>query len=255
MSTVDKYTLKPSLTEKFEGIIWKIETDDKEPVIAIETRNIADRKTYYSAFNYLTGNCLFKEITVDDSWIWGLDRVHNGFVFLHSYINDNSPEHAGIIALNTSGKIAWSHFNKTLEDITEQGLLVYNPKIQPKIFNVISADNGQTLAGDTSSAPLFQEVIIPDMKIDPADFGYVLPNNISVPFFYKHYNHKDILVYHTQTQNLFTQQLIVCQAESILFKDILAVDIQKMNPEAFFIQRNHLFYIRNNKQEFVSYLV
>lgn len=255
MSTVDKYTLKPSLTEKFEGIIWKIETDDKEPVIAIETRNIADRKTYYSAFNYLTGDCLFKEITVEDSWLWGLDRVHNGFVFLHSFINDNSPEHSGIIALDTTGEIAWTHYNKTLEDITDQGLLVYNPKIQPKTFNLISAEDGHNLAGNTSSASLFQEVILPDMHINAANFEYAFPHNINVPFFHKHYNHKDIFVYHSQNQNLFTQQLVVYQANSILFKDILAADIQKMNPEAFFIQRSHLFYIRNNKQEFVSYLV
>lgn len=256
MSTVDKYTLKPSLTERFEGIIWKIETDDNEPIIAIETRNVADRKTFYSAFNYVSGECLFKEITVENSWLWGLARVHDGVVLLHSYKNDNSPEHAGIVALNSSGQIAWTQYNRTLEDVTDLGLLVYNPKIEPKVFDLISVISGQILAGTSSLfTSLFQEVILPDIRIDTGNTECSLPQNISVPFFHKHYNQKDIFVYHTQVQNLFTQQLVVCQAGKTILEDNLAVDIPKMNPEAFFIQRNHLFYIRNSKQEFVSYLV
>ena len=67
---MDKYTLKPSLSETFKGIIWKVETDDDGPVVAIETRNIADRQASYSAFNYKTGECLFKEISVEESWSW-----------------------------------------------------------------------------------------------------------------------------------------------------------------------------------------
>lgn len=256
MSIVDKYTLKPSLIEKFDGIIWKIETDDKEPIVAIETRNIADRKTYYSAFNYQNGECLFKEITVENSWLWSIHRVHNNMVLLHSYKNDNSPEHAGIIAVNNKGEILWSHFNQTLEDVTDLGLLVYNPKIQPRSLQIIATDTGELLAGNISSAiPLYQNVVLPDINVDASVFNSVLPVDVIMPFFYKHHKGKDIFVYHTRSQNLYTQQLIVSQLENIIFKDSLATDIQKMNPEAFFIQRNHLFYIRNNKQEFVSYLV
>lgn len=253
--TMDKYTLKASLTETFKGIIWKVETDGNNPIVAIETRTIADRITHYSAFNYETGECLFKEITVEDSWFWSLDKVHNGIVFLHGYIHESNPEHKGIIALNSDGNIKWQQFNQTLYDITDQGLLVYNPKIQPKIVELISVESGASLPLPQNHITISRNIIIPDIVMDLSLFSHLIPQDIHGPVFYKKVNNKDILVYHLKTKDLFTQQLTVYQDGSLLLEDILAADIQKLNPEAFFIEHNHLFYIRNNKREFVSYLV
>lgn len=50
------------------------------------------------------------------------------------------------------------------------------------------------------------------------------------------------------------QRLIVYQQNSIFPDDIMICGIQKLQPEAFFIQNNQLYYIRN-KNELVSYLV
>ncbi len=256
MSSMDKYTLKPSLSETFKSIIWKIETDDSESVVAIETRNSSDRISHYSAYNYASGECLFKEVMVEDSWHWGLDRVHQGTVFLHSYVHESHPEHKGIIALNKRGKIAWQQFNKTLYDVSDEGLVVYNPKIQPKTFELIAPADGSEVAGNTKNfRPVQRNIIVPDILSDPSVVNHLLPDNFVAPVFYKQFNDKIILVYHVKKDLLFSQQLAVYQDGNLILKDILASDIQKLNPEAFFIERNHLFCIRNNKQQFVSYLV
>lgn len=256
MSTMDKYTLKPSLSETFNSIIWKIETDATESIVAIETRNPSDRITHYSAYNYVTGECLFKEITVEDSWHWGLDKVHQGIIFLHSYVHESHPEHKGIIALNHEGNIAWQQFNKTLYDITDKGLLIYNPKIQPKTFELISVTDGSKIAArEEESIPVRRNIIVPDILSDASFLNHLLPKNFIGPVFHKKFNNKDILVYHIKTGSLFTQQLAVYQDENLILEDNLALGIQKLNPEAFFIERNQLFCIRNNKQQFVSYLV
>jgi len=253
---MDKYTLKPSLSETFKSIIWKIETDDTESVIAIETRNSSDRISHYSAYNYSTGECLFKEVTVEDSWHWGLDRVHQGIVFLHSYVHESHPEHKGIIALNNKGNIAWQQFNKTLYDVTDEGLMIYNPKIQPKSFELIAAADGSKISGNTKEfTPVQRNIVVPDILSDSALVKNLLPENVVEPIFYKKFNDKVILVYHVRNKNLFSQQLAVYQDGNLVLRDNLASDIQKLNPEAFFIERNHMFCIRSNKQQFVSYLV
>ena len=256
MSSMDKYTLKPSLSETFKSIIWKIETDDTESVVAIETRNSSDRISHYSAYNYATGECLFKEVTVEDSWHWSLDRVHQGMVFLHSYVNENHPEHKGIIALNKQGKISWQQFNITLYDITDKGLMIYNPKIQPKSFDLIAAADGSKISANPNKfIPVPRSIIIPDILSDSALVKNLLPENFVEPIFFKKFNDKVILVYHVRNENSFSQQLAVYQDENLILQDNLATDIQKLNPEAFFIERNHMFCIRSNKQQFVSYLV
>ncbi|MEJ6978968.1 DUF4905 domain-containing protein [Pedobacter sp. P351] len=256
MSTVDKYTLKPSLSETFKSIIWKIETDDTDSIIALETRNPADRTSHFSAYNFVTGECLFKEITVEDSWNWGLDKVHKGIVFLHSYVHESNPEHKGIIAINGEGNIAWQQFNKTLYEVTNKGLLVYNPKIQPKIFELISASDGSSCPEkELEAKPVDRTVIVPEIISDVSFLNHLLPQNYIGPVFYKEYNHKSILVYHIKSGSLFNQQLAVYQGGNLILEDNLAMDIQKLNPEAFFIDRDHMFCIRNNKKQFVSYLV
>ena len=209
---MDKYTLKPSLSETFKGIIWKVETDDDGPVVAIETRNITDRQASYSAFNYKTGECLFKEISVEDSWSWGLDRVHKGLVFLHSYVHESNPEHKGIIALNNEGNIAWQHFNKTLYDISDAGLVVYNPKIQPKTFELIAPENGEFLKTLSQPySPVSKDILVPDVIEDTTPFQKLVSETIIGPVFYKQVGENDILVYHVKNGELFNQQLAVYQ--------------------------------------------
>ena len=256
MSVSDKYTLKPSLSETFKGIIWKVETDDENSIVAIESRDISQRVSHFSAFDYATGKCLFKEIIVEDGWFWSLDRVHSGMIFLHSYVNQSNPEHKSIIAINCAGKIAWQQFHKTLYDVCEAGLIIYNPKIQPKTFDLISPVDGETVSAKAEGyTPVVRNILLPEIMSNLLPIRHLLPENIAGPVFFTEYNTKHILVFHTKYANLYNQQLIVYQHEAIILEDYLAQDIQKLNPEAFFIERNHLFYIRSNKQEFVSYLV
>lgn len=256
MSASYKYNLKPSLSETFEGIIWKVETDDTNSIIAIETRDIPGRRTHFSAFNYTTGECLFKEATVEDGWFWSIDRVYSGLVFLHSYVNESNPEHKGMIALNKGGEVQWQQFHKTLYDVSDKGLIVYNPKIQPKLFELIAADTGTTITTKVQEyLPLTRDILIPDVMNDVSFIQRLLPQNLVGPVLYTEFNNKLFLAFHLQTGTSYLQQLAVYHHESLLLQDNLSTDIQKMNPEAFFIQHGHLFYIRNNKREFVSYLV
>ncbi|MBC8052312.1 MAG: DUF4905 domain-containing protein [Sphingobacteriaceae bacterium] len=256
MSASYKYKLKPSLSETFRGIIWKIETDDSNTIVAVETRDVSERITYFSAFDYTSGKCLFKEITVEEGWFWSLDRVVDGMVFLHSYVNESNPEHKGIIAIDKAGDMAWQQYHKTLHDVTDKGILVYNPKIQPKLLELISPATGDLISAP--AAPSFsvtRNILLPEILEETSSIKHLLPESIIGPAFYLSFGDKEILVFHTDKEKKICQQLVVYQHGNIVLEDILAEDIQKLNPEAFFIQNSHLFYIRNNKQEFVSYLV
>jgi len=245
-----------SLAETFNGIIWKIETDPKSQIIAIESRNISDRTTRFSAFNFATGECLFREAAVEDSWFWSLDKVYEGLIFLHSYVNESSPEHKGVIALNKRGNIEWQQHNITLYDILNEGLLVYNPRIQPRTFELLLHNTGKSIGKPQHEFNrITREILVPEIIDDLSEFNDFLPQNTVGPVFYLQHNQKDILAFHTATEKIFNQQLLVLQDKTVILKDFLARDIQKLNPEAFFIDQAYLFYIRNNKSEIVSYSV
>ncbi|WP_207426408.1 DUF4905 domain-containing protein [Pedobacter sp. SYSU D00535] len=256
MLSQDKYTLKPKLAEKFAGIIWKIEVDEVNSVLALETRDIAEHRAAWSAFDLAAEKVLFKEIEVESGWNWSLDTVHQSMIFLHSYVTDQSPEHKGIIALNKEGKVEWQHFNRSLYGTAAEGVLVYNPNVQPRTLELLSTQTGALLKyGAVDSIHSARNITVPQVYDDPKLAPVTLKGEIAGPLFYVFFNQKHCYSYHIRTRGGFQQKLVIAEANTIILEENLTGDIQKLNPEAFFILQNHLFCIRGEKQEIVAYLV
>lgn len=257
MSSTTKYTLKPSLQANFEGIIWKVETDPVNRIIAVETRNPENRTASYSAFNFETGAILFKDITVQDSWHWGLDKACHNFVYLHTYVNEKTPEHKAIIALDISGNIAWQIYNRTLDNVVSDGLIVYNPAVQQKQYELLNPASGLTERGNISSfVPLERDLYFPEITSDPAVIAKVNETGTLVgPVSFLAHNGKECISFHAEKDSILSQYLLILADGNVVHEEILERNIQKLNPEPFYIEQDHLFCIRNNKAEIVAYLV
>lgn len=257
MSLTTKYTLKPTLRANFEGIIWKVETDPLNGIIAVETRNPQNRTASFSAFNFADGTTLFKEISVQDSWHWGLDLASHGFVYLHSYIDEKTPEHKAIIALDQSGQIAWQIFNRTLDSATEEGLVVYNPGIQQKQFELLNPLTGGVISRSiVDFRSVNRDLYFPETTTDPRHLAEAANGRSLVgPVFHLAYNNKDCYSFHVRNGSAFSQYLLIKSSGVTLHEEILEEHIQKLNPEPFYIEGDYLFCIRNNKAEIVAYLV
>jgi|GEM_PF-651977 len=257
MSSTTKYTLKPALQANFKGIIWKVETDPGNCIIAIETRDPKNRTASYSAFNFETGATLFKDVTVQDSWHWGLDRACHNFVYLHSYINEKTPEHKAIIALDTSGNIAWQIYNRTLDSAIADGLVVYNPAVQQKHYELLNPASGITEKSNINNfVPLGRNIYFPEITSDPYLLRRIEDMGILVgPVSYLIHNSKECVSFHAAKNSILSQYLLILSKGNVIHEEILEHNIQKLNPEPFYIEQDHLFCIRNNKAEIVAYLV
>lgn len=256
MSPANKDTLKPSLSEKFEGIIWKIETDDRHPLIVVESRDVSSHTAFFSAFNFKSHQCYFKNITVEDSWNWGIDRVSSQVIYLHGYQSPESPEHKGIIAINLNGEVEWQNFTRTLYAVAEEGLIVYNPAVQPRFPELVSPQSGALLQSSvTHYNPVHRHIITPDyinIAHLPADIDRT---TIEGPVLYARFKQKDCYAFHVRGSLGYSQKLYIYHQGKMLHEEFLTVDIQKINPEAFFIEHEHLFCIKDNKRIIVSYLL
>jgi hypothetical protein len=257
MSAASKDTLKPTLCKKFKGIVWRIETDETNSHIALETRDPDSKAVNFSVLNYKTGESLLNEIrTENDGW-WNMDRIQQNTLFLHGYLSENTPEHKGICAIDVwTGDIRWQNFQLALEDISEEGLIAYNPSLQPRKYQLISPFDGTTIQATISNySALPREIIFPEIVTDTTLIPAYLPKNIVGPINYIKINGKECWSYHTESQGSFSQELLILQDGEVILSDILASGIQKLNPEAFFIQQNCLFCIRGNNKEIVTYLL
>ena len=253
--TLNNYKLTRILSEKFEGIIWKIELNEKHGLIAIESRDTELRKTAFSVINYNTGEILFKQKTFEEPWNLNLAYIAEKTLIITAYGQAESPESKGIISIHIpDAKVLWEHYNLTLNWATNDGLQVYDPRINPRRYSWISnikgdsirePDHINTKTNNLLFPQLMGSFVIPDFILSEELIG-----ETSVLVFLD----LTIISFHEKIQNNIHQRLLVYQEDSILLDEILIRDIQKLQPESFFIQNNNLFYIRN-KSEIVSYLV
>lgn len=257
MPAASKYTLKPTLCKKFSGIIWRIETDVAHDQIAIETRYPNSKDVFFSVLNFKTGELFLDEIRTENDWWWNMDRLHQNTLLLHGYVSSNSPEHKGICAIDvTNGSTRWQNFSLALEGTSREGLIVYNPSMQPKKLQLVSLESGVVIKDSaTGYTPLSRDIIFPGFFSDPALLPSFIPKNIASPVSYIKYNDKECWSFHTEKQGLYTEWLMISKEGEVVLSDILSSGIQKMNPEAFFIEKNHLFCIRSDQREIVSYLL
>jgi len=252
---LNNYKLTQILSEKFEGIIWKIVLNEKYGLIAIESRDTELRQTAFSVINYTTGETLFKQKVFEEPWDLNLAYIAEKNLIITAYGQAVSPESKGIISIRIQdAEVQWEHYNLTLNWANNDGLQVYDPRINPRRYFWISYKKGEPIEEPDHISPEMNALLFPQL-ID----SFVIPNFIlreeligetSVLVF----QNLTIISFHEKKKNNIQQRLLVYQEDSILLDEILIRDIQKLQPESFFTQKNLLFYIRN-KNEIVSYLV
>jgi hypothetical protein len=253
--TINTNKLRPILSEKFEGIIWKIEINEKNDLIAIESRIAESRKTSFSAFNYNTGDILLKEKSFQEPWNLNLAYIDEKVLIITANNQEGSPECKGIISVNIqNAKILWEHYNLSLNAINDLGLQVFDPRISPRRLSWINHLNGENISEVKNVAFVNRTLLLPDLKNQFTFPDFILKEEIVGDISVLNFRDKTIISFHEKVNNNIQLRLLVYQYNSILLDEILIRDIQKLQPESFFIQKNHLFYVRN-KNEIVSYLV
>lgn len=248
-------TIQPVISEKFSGFVWKIKVQEEMGLLAIESRNSDLKQVAFTVLNFINGNVHFKEITYSEKWNLNLAYIGKENLIINSYANADSPESKGILSVNlANGSVIWERFNISLNDVQDSGLQVYDPRFQPRKYSWIDHITSNVI--DAQSKKLMHESTIIFPGTD---------NSINLPPFITHgqiagdisalsFSGKKIVSFHEVKDDFFEQRIIVYQGDRILIDDIMISGIQKLQPEAFFIQQNHLLYIRD-KQEIISHLV
>ena len=166
-----------------------------------------------------------------------------------------SPESKGLISINVlNGEILWERYNFSFNQADSSGLQVYDPKIYPRNYLWINHLNAENISKQENSSTRISDLLFPDLFE-----SYVLPNFIEHGLIIGQISvlHKDglsIVSFHQKMKNNMQQRLVVYQDDRIFIDDIIIDDIQKLQPESFFMMNKQLLYIRN-KNEIVSYFV
>lgn len=245
-----KYTAKHLHSPKPNQIIWKIILDDDNETMAWESRT-NDKKVFFNAYDFKEDKYLLQDFYLEEDWLLNIQRVKDQILYLTGFESEFSPVQKGIIALDLkSKKMMWQNFSVALHQFTQQGLVVFDPRVNPRKYKLLDSENGGLIKAVFMEEfyllkSLKNELILPQIIDENTDWET------------KHqliYKDLEILSGYKPQENYFDQYLIIKKNNEVVFEDIINQAIQKKSFDTFFVWQNKLIFIKN-KSEIVSYLV
>jgi len=243
----------PIQYEEFAAPIWRMEIDELNETLFVETRDSQDRSVHFSAISLRDGSVSFKNIRIPERWLTGLEAACNGVVLLHFYEAENSPVHKGLIALDgLTGETLWGNFNLAFDHLSANGPVVYDNRIQPRKLFLLDVMTGATIRTYQPSvdSELTSFVIVPRLiAADMLPFTIAGVGTVEKLVHYHEHNYFRIVSLHALNQGQLSQLLLIFEETEPgqyreVFKDLLNDNIQKLQPEAFIVHKDRLIYIR-----------
>lgn len=252
--SMDKYTLKTAFRQSFLGHIWRIEADTAVGLLAVETRDHTTGNPLFSALRYHTGTPIIQEMPYGDR-NWTLAGIADGKLVLKA-LGHGSPESAGIACIDVySGKVAWEQFNYVLLALVGKQLAVRHRNFASGYEQRLDLHTGGlTQINNFTDKPTGSDIVIPKRYI--ADHPLFLKKYaVHGDLFQCCIGSKKIWAFHERDKQLYRIRIVISSGLSVLDDHVVMTGLDKMAPELFFAIDQQLFFIGDNKQEIVSYLV
>jgi hypothetical protein len=255
MSIKESNKLKQVFAEKINGLIWRIQIQEETGSLAIESRNIDTKKVLFSVFNYKTGKIFFKEKAFAEPMNANLAYLSDDTLLLKLNEHVGSPENSGLISIELkSAKILWEKYNVAIQQAADYGIQIFDIKISPRRYYWINHLNASILPEPSQISLNSNSIIFPEINNEYSFPNFIEHGSIEGGVAELNIDGFQIICFHEKIEGNLQQKLLIYQNNKILHEDILINNIQKLQPESFFIIEKQLFYIRN-KDEIVSYFV
>lgn len=242
----------PYINYQFKSSVWRLEIDALSEMIFVEVREPADKKVYFSSISLDNGHVFFEELQTEERWLTGIETAYDGVLLLHNYQSEAGPAHKGLIAVNgTNGHIIWSNYNYAFDHLSANGPVVYDTRMQPHELFLSDIRTGamqrpynpviDTEMNNYLSLPrLVSPEFLASLPIKTTSFGNTAH--------YLEYNNFRIISLHAFAGGGLEQRLYILRGDDIVYEDFLNTDIQKLQPEAFLMQKDHLIYLKNKSK-------
>lgn len=252
--SMDKYTVKTAFKKSFLGLIWRMEADTGANLLAVESRNPENGIPSFSVLDYRTGNLLMDAVNYGDR-SWTLAGISGDRLILRHY-GDRNPENAGICCMDVhGGHIVWERFNHIFISLLRDGVLAKPRNISSGYQLILSPEDGSVRSSPgRTTKPYQQNIVLPEVYV--GNFPPMLKKySIHGELHHCRTEEKEVWGFHQQRQGKYDVKLLITNGLNVMYEKVISRNRAKKLPEIFFMIKNQVFFIADNKQEIVSYLV
>ncbi|HYG38837.1 MAG TPA: DUF4905 domain-containing protein [Cytophagales bacterium] len=253
--------LKQNFSFLFKWNIWKIIFDNHLPLMAIELRDLEDKKTDIVLIDYQKAN-IQAFSAPEMAWLSGPVGMSNGRLLLQKFKDLQFPDPKGFVIFDVFKQ-------QTLVEENDGSFAFFsdNKAITTRIFfDQIIFESYDLVTGIIEE--LDQET---RKKLTPEEVKISLPlqyNEGNVHFstvstFVKKCTNKEaikgveyletattiIVSYYIRAHEKLENFLLITDGEGVVMEDILLdSDLPGMSKDTFFVKDNHLYFVKNKKE-------
>jgi hypothetical protein len=243
---------QPFISEQFNGAIWRMEIDELSEILFVEIRDPEEKKVYFGSVNLKDGEIYFKDFIAPERWLTGIEAAYDGVLLLHYYQSETGPTHKGLLAIDgITAETLWNNYAYAFDHLSVKGPVVYDTHIQPRKLFLADIKTGATTRIYEPSVylELKNNVVVPEVVTPDFLPSELMPvHSFGNRIHYLEYNNFRIVSLHALKGGQLTQLLYIMDGVTKVYEDLLNSDIQKIQPEAFIMHKNHLIYIKNKSE-------
>jgi hypothetical protein len=252
----------PLISQQFNGAIWRMEIDSISDTLFAEVRNNEEKQASFASIDLKTGKTWFKDFTTPERWLTGIEAAYDGVLLLHNYQSETGPAHKGLVAIDAqTAETLWSNYTHAFDHLTVNGPVVYDTRIHPRQLFLADIKTGaiSRIYEPYVYKEFTNDIVTPSIlpvELLPSEIKAMHPFGNSVH--YLEYNNLIIVSLHALKAGQLNQLLYIFKVSADgyqdVYEDLLSVNIQKIQPEAFILHKNRLVYIKNKSELKVFHL-
>lgn len=237
-----------------------------------EVRHLERKTVEFFCLDQHSGAVLWEHAAFDEPWWIGIEEVLAGRIYFHRYRKPDMPQHAGVIAVDIlTGETLWEHRDGTYAFAFGDEVYVTRQGFETLRFTALDAGDGAPKREMPADDPRILAMRAELGAVD-AFAGYAWPEPLDAmhpdwhahsPLLAPHVDVAkvrgtlDVLARHdmllaswhesTGREGFLDQHFLAVERPSgaVLFRDVLAADVQASTIDSFFVKDDLVLYVKN----------
>jgi len=258
------------------GVVWRLLFTGKGRIVG-ECRDPEKKTASFFCLDEGSGKPLWQDLKLEESWWVGMEAVHGDTLLLHGFASPDMPEHRGIRAIDVeTGALRWRNDQATYWFGVGDRLFAYRDLFERRVGYEIDLGTGEVkttydqslqelhdIRRDAAEAEIAPEMTLPEIvsegAVEPALLAFVnrLTKGKGIVGNTEYLLENGILAfnYHVRSPGAATQtplyenHLFVYRYPegTRLFSDVAARALKAQVPDAFFVRKGRLFFVKDQK--------
>lgn len=250
-----KNTINKVFQKEFPYNIWKIEVDTFRHYLGIEIRDEQTMIPQYTVLD-LDGKIVLENYSPSEK-DWMMEGIQKGFVILKK-VGENTPIKAGISVVHSnSGQEVFTTYEYQLLDVYEDYIKVRNRSVLSGHEQFMRIEDGSVHSQlDSQGILLSPNDLVFPIVYDRRPTFLAEENITDALWLSKADAERYLWCYHDQHKSgNYLLILTLSDLNQVLHQEVILDNMEKMIPQPYFQVGQQLFFLSQNKQEIVSYLV